>query len=106
VIHPGIQFKPVKCNPLLPNRNYHQTGPYLSVKAVSVHAQIEGRVPEADQSWSDRAVLFHEPLYDIAFNQIVDRNPGTAQKRVQKRDSRSELSNIFIGISNGKLALP
>jgi len=106
LIYPGIQIKAIKGNTLLSDANFSQIRSCLGVKAVPVHAQVGGCVPEADESRGDGGVLFHEPLYDIAFNQIVDRNPGTAQKRVQKTHSRSELSNTFICISNGKLALP
>jgi hypothetical protein len=45
LIHPGIQIKPVKCNTLLSDANFNQIRPDLGVKAVPVHAQIEGRVP-------------------------------------------------------------
>ena len=106
MVYPGIQIKAIKGNTLLSDANFSQIRSCLGVKAVPVHAQIEGGVPEADQSRGNSAVLFHEQVYDIAFNQVVDRNPGTAQKCVQKHDSQSELSNIFNCTSNGKLALP
>jgi hypothetical protein len=65
LIHPGIQFKAIEGNALFPDANFNEIRPYLGVKAVSVHAQIGGRVPEADQSWGNRAGLFHERLYCI-----------------------------------------
>jgi hypothetical protein len=67
VIHPGIQFKSVKGNALLPDRDFHQTGPDLAVEAVPVHAQVERRIPQADQSWVDGTGLFHEQVSCIAF---------------------------------------
>ena len=65
MVYPGIQIKAIKGNTLLSDANFNEIRPYLGVKAVPVHAQIEGRVPEADQSWRNRAGLFHERLYCI-----------------------------------------
>ena len=74
MVYPGIQIKTIKGNTLLSDANFNEIRPYLGVKAVPVHAQIEGSVPETDQSWSDRVGLFHEQVYCIAFNQIVDHS--------------------------------
>jgi hypothetical protein len=60
VVYPGIQFKAIKGNTLLSDANFNEIRPHLGVEAVPVHAQIERRVPETDQSWGDRAWLFHE----------------------------------------------
>jgi len=65
VVYPGIQIKAIKGNTLLSDANFNEIRPYLGIKAVSVHAQIEGSVPETDQSWSDRAGLFYERLHCI-----------------------------------------
>jgi hypothetical protein len=65
VVYPGIQIKAIKGNTLLSDANFNEIRPYLGVKAVPVHAEIEGSVPEADQSWSDRVGLFHVRLYCI-----------------------------------------
>ena len=65
MVYPGIQIKAIKGNTLLSDANFNEIRTYLGVKAVPVHAQIEGGVPETDQSRSDRAGLFHERLYCI-----------------------------------------
>ena len=106
MIYPGIQFKAVKGNTLLSDAYFSQIWSHLGIKAVPVHAQIGRRIPEAEQSGCDTTVLFHGRLYDIAFNQMVDRNPGALHKQVQKRYSQSELSSTFLCISNDKLTLP
>jgi len=59
VIHPGIQFKSVKGDALFPDRNLRQPGPDLAVKAIPVHAQVAGCVPEADQARRDWFKLPH-----------------------------------------------
>jgi hypothetical protein len=65
VVYPDIQIKAIKGNTLLSDANFNEIRPHLGVKAVPVHAQIEGRIPEAEQSWGDRAVLFHDRWYCI-----------------------------------------
>lgn len=65
MVYPGIQIRAIKGNTLLSDANFNEIWPYLGVKAVPVHAEIEGSVPEADQSWSDRVGLFHVRLYCI-----------------------------------------
>jgi hypothetical protein len=65
VVYTGIQIKAIKGNTLYSDANFNEIRPHLGVKAVPIHAQIEGRIPEAEQSWGDRAVLFHARLYCI-----------------------------------------
>jgi hypothetical protein len=48
LIHPGIQIKPVKSNALSSDANFNEIRPHLGVKAVPVHAQIEGRIAQSD----------------------------------------------------------
>jgi hypothetical protein len=50
LINPGIHFKPVKGNVLSSDANFNEIRSDLGVKAVSVHAEVEGRVPQSDQS--------------------------------------------------------
>jgi hypothetical protein len=59
LIHPSVQIKPVKGNTLLSDANFNEIRPDFGVKAVPVHAQIKGRIPQSDQSWCDRAGLLH-----------------------------------------------
>jgi hypothetical protein len=59
LVHPGVKIKSIESNPLLPDTNFNQIRPYLGIKAVPVHAQIERRVPQSDQSRCDSAVLLH-----------------------------------------------
>ena len=65
MIHPGIQIKPVEGYALLSDANFNEIRPYLGVKAVAVHTQIEGRIAQSDQSWCDRAWLLHAHAYRI-----------------------------------------
>ena len=65
MVYPGIKIKAIKGNTLYSDANFNEIRPYLGIKAAPVHAQIEGRVPEADQSWRNMAGLFHERLYCI-----------------------------------------
>jgi len=45
MVHPGVQIKTVEGNPLFADLNFKKIRTNFSVKAVPVHAQIEGRVP-------------------------------------------------------------
>jgi hypothetical protein len=65
LIHPGIQIKPVKSNALSSDADFNEIRTHLGVKAVPVHAQIEGRILQSDQSWCDRAWLLHAHAYRI-----------------------------------------
>jgi hypothetical protein len=77
VIHPGIQFKSVKGDALFPDRNLRQPGSNLAVEAIPVHAQVAGRVPEADQARGDRFKLSHVSLSFNASKQVVDESGST-----------------------------
>ena len=77
MIHPGIQFKSVKGDALFSDRYLGQPGPDLSVKAIPVHAQVAGRVPEADQARGDRFKLSHVSLSFTANKQVVDESGST-----------------------------
>jgi hypothetical protein len=50
LIHPGIQFKPVKGNSLGSNRDLDEQGPYFVIEAVTVHAQIGGGIPQPKEA--------------------------------------------------------
>jgi len=50
LIYPGIQFKAVKGNALLSDAYFSQIRSYLGIKAVSVHAQISGRIAKPDET--------------------------------------------------------
>jgi hypothetical protein len=65
LLHPVIEFKSVEGDSLFPNADFNEIWPYLGVKPVAVHTQVTGRIPEADQSRRDTAVLFHEGLYCV-----------------------------------------
>jgi len=63
LVYPGIQFKAIKGNTLLSDANFNEIRPYLGVKAVPVHAQVAGRVPEAEQARKEKFCLFHVRCY-------------------------------------------
>jgi hypothetical protein len=48
LLHPSVQFKSVECNALFADADFNEIGPYLGVKAIAVHAQVTGRIAEAD----------------------------------------------------------
>ena len=74
MLHPGIEFKSVEGDALPPDANFHQIRPYLGVETITVHAEVAGRVPEANQSRRDTAVLFHEGLYCVECLPVVDHS--------------------------------
>ena len=49
VIRPGIQVKPVKRDPLVADGDFSERGPDLGIEAITVHAQIERRIAQANQ---------------------------------------------------------
>lgn len=53
LLHPGVHFKSVKGNALFANRNLCQLVSDFPVKAVAVHPQVSGGIPEAYQSRQD-----------------------------------------------------
>jgi hypothetical protein len=53
VVHPGIHFKAIEGDALPADSNFGQGAAHFPVKAVGVHAQVGGRVAEADQSGLD-----------------------------------------------------
>ena len=57
MVHPGVQIKAVEGNALFADLNFNEIRTNFSIKAVPVHAQIEGRVPQPDQSWCDGAMV-------------------------------------------------
>ena len=53
LLHPGIHFKAVKGDALSADGNFGQGRAHLPVKAVAVHPQVSGGIPEAYQSRQD-----------------------------------------------------
>ena len=54
---PGVQVKTVKGNPLAANGDFGQMRPNLSIEAVSVHAEIAGRIAQPDKTWQQARIL-------------------------------------------------
>ncbi|MCG8014623.1 MAG: hypothetical protein JAY97_00255 [Candidatus Thiodiazotropha sp. 'RUGA'] len=48
-VHPAIDFKSIKSNALFPDRNLGEVGSDLVVEAVTIHAQVVGRIPQPQQ---------------------------------------------------------
>ena len=57
MIYPGVQIKAVEGNTLCANPNFNEIRTNFSVKAIPVHSQIEGRVPQPDQPWCDGVMV-------------------------------------------------
>jgi hypothetical protein len=49
VIGPGVEVKAIEGDALLADRDFSEKWAHFGVEAVSVHAEIERRVPEPDQ---------------------------------------------------------
>jgi hypothetical protein len=49
IFDPVVQFKSIEGNSLVANANLGYMKPNLSVEAVLVHAEVEGRIPQADE---------------------------------------------------------
>jgi len=45
MVHPGVQIKAVEGNALFADPDFNEIRTDLTVKAVPVHTQIEGRIP-------------------------------------------------------------
>ena len=54
MIYPGVEFKSVEGDALFADADFNEIRPHLGVEAVAVHAQVAGRIAEADQSWCDK----------------------------------------------------
>ena len=80
MIDPGVQFKSVEGNTLFADANFHEIRSYLGVEAVAVHAEVARRIPEADQSRRDTAVLFHKGLYCVEWLPVVDHSACVFRK--------------------------
>ena len=57
MVHPGIHFKAVEGDTLFADPKLSQSGAYLPVKAVAVHAQVGWGIAEADQAGLDLQCL-------------------------------------------------
>ena len=57
MIYPGVQIKAVEGNTLCANPDFNETRSDLGVEAIPVHSQIEGRVPQPDQSWCNGVMV-------------------------------------------------
>jgi len=47
LVYPGVHFKAVESDALLPDANLGEGRANLPVKAVAVHAQVGGRIAQA-----------------------------------------------------------
>ena len=59
MVNPGIQFKAVEGNSLPADAQFSDVGADLGVEPVAVHAEVAGRVPEAQQARYDAPHLRH-----------------------------------------------
>jgi hypothetical protein len=66
LIYPGVKIKAIKGNTLFADWDFNEIRSDFRIKAVSIHAQIERRIPESDKPWSNalcNARMFHESGY-------------------------------------------
>lgn len=59
-IGPGVQFKTVKSDALLPHAPFVQLRADFAVEAVLVHAEVGGRIPQANDArgYSSEPICF------------------------------------------------
>jgi hypothetical protein len=50
VVGPGIEVKPVKCDPLRADGDHIQERTNVAIEAIFVHAKIRGRVAQPDEA--------------------------------------------------------
>lgn len=50
ILHPGIQFKSVECDPAATDRDLGEEGPYLGIEAITVHAEVKWCIAKANES--------------------------------------------------------
>ncbi|MCP4876754.1 MAG: hypothetical protein GY896_14945 [Gammaproteobacteria bacterium] len=103
MLHPGVQFKSVEGDSLFPHADFNEIRAYLGVEPVAVHTQVARRIPEADQSRRDTAVLFHEG--DICFEclPVVDHSACVVRKLARKLALCVPFSSTFHEQTDGKL---
>jgi hypothetical protein len=51
VVSPGVEVKPIKGDPTLPDRDLDQVRTHLCVEAIPIHPQIARSVSITEQSW-------------------------------------------------------
>lgn len=56
VIHPGVDFVPIKGDASRANRHLGELGPHLLIEAVAIHAQIVGGIALANQAGEDHGI--------------------------------------------------
>ena len=67
IIRPGIQVKPVESDALLTDRNFNEVWPHFLVEAITVHAEIERRIAQAQQARKEAGLLPGVSHYSISF---------------------------------------
>jgi hypothetical protein len=50
VLHPGVQFKPVEGNALSTDRNIGEVMAYFGIESIAIHAEVERRIAQANES--------------------------------------------------------
>jgi len=63
LIHPGIEIKSIEGYPLLPHADLDDERTDLGVEAVLVHTEVEGRIPQPDQSGIDSGIAVRVVLH-------------------------------------------
>jgi hypothetical protein len=48
LLRKSVQFKSVEGNGLFADADFNEIGPHIGVKAIAVHAEVTGRIAEAD----------------------------------------------------------
>jgi len=66
VIHPGVEIKPVEGDALLADRVLGQIWTHLGVEAVTVHAEVIGRFPQANEARQQPGKPVRVPTHAVA----------------------------------------
>jgi len=57
LIHPGVQFKAIERDALLPDRNFNKLRANLLIESVTVHAQVIRRVAQPQQAGQNSLLI-------------------------------------------------
>jgi hypothetical protein len=76
---PGINFKPIKGDGLLAQRDFREVGAYILIEFVAIHTQIARRIALADKSGKDWGSDIH--ALSLACEQWAILAPSLQPKR-------------------------
>jgi len=93
MIHPGIEFKPIKGKRLLAQRNFCEIGPDLHIELIAIHAEISRCIPVTDQARQYDGCLVHGIKGAMGGESVTLLDPcGSAIKKPTGQSRREAFS--------------